>query len=220
MAIGNIPSWAEKLLSVSEAQQISETIAEMEKKTDGEIVTMIVKKSSSIGQVPILLFLIFSLAILATDFALYLEGYNQELWHWFSFSFFIASLPLSFWLARFLCVQRWLTAEADEVAQVQARAQLEFFNHGVHKTEKQTGILLFISLMERKAVVLGDQGIASLLPPQTWQELVQIMIIKIKEDQPAQGLLLAVKTSGELLAKHFPTSHHKNELENHLIIKE
>ena len=42
---------------------------------------------------------------------------------------------------------------------VRARAIRAFHEHGLHRTAEGTGVLVFASLFEREAVVLGDRGI-------------------------------------------------------------
>jgi putative membrane protein len=101
------------------------------------------------------------------------------------------------------------------------RAFSEFCHQQISNTNKHTGIFIFVSLMERQVVVLADWGIASKLPETTWNEVVQLIISKIKIGKPTEGLISGIHRCGEILSQHFPPNgHNKNELSNRLIIKE
>ena len=57
---------------------------------------------------------------------------------------------------------RWkallLGTERKEHA-VRERAQQAFFEKGLYKTKENTGVLFFLSLLERKVWILADKGI-------------------------------------------------------------
>jgi putative membrane protein len=141
---------------------------------------------------------------------------------WLLFLISAFCLLLSFPLSRLACVQRLFVPQGDQAFQVEARALLEFYLAGVASTRGRTGILLFISLMERKAVVLADEAISKKLPRETWAEICKGMIEGIQHGQTSDGLIGAIRRSGELLAQNFPNGPEENinELSNQLILKE
>ncbi|MCB0407142.1 MAG: TPM domain-containing protein, partial [Bdellovibrionales bacterium] len=119
----------------------------------------------------------------------------------------------------FDCICRWLTSEQDLMIQVQQRAVREFYEHQIHNTEASTGILIFLSIMEQKAVILGDKSISERLTPETWQNIIDTLLSGVKKRQTLTGLKKAIELSGQLLTTHFPIQpNDKNELKNHLII--
>lgn len=218
--------WVQKYLSESEITDISKAVQEVEALTNGEIVPMIVHRSSAIRHVPVVLALSFALVFLGIEF-LGLNGWylSHSLpflqGHWAYQAGFLLLLMLLAWgLAHRQVVQRFLTSDQDEKEQVERRAQLEFFLHRLNHTEKKTGILIFVSVMERRAVILADEGIAKLLPPQTWDEVLKPLMVYLRKGAWSEGFQDAIKRTGDLLKTHFPESSQVNELSNHLIIKE
>lgn len=221
----SIPTWAQSFLSEEDFPKVLEQIRQAESKTQGEIVAVIAKRSSPVGHVPIILVLIW--LVLCMSVIIYGE-YNRLFESVLNSEMLIFSMIATClgWIAVYfgsstMFVQRWLTPASDEIFNVQNRAEKEFFANGLHQTKGQTGVLLFVSLMERRAVVLADRGISTKLEQKTWDEVLGLMISGIKSGKPAEGIVNAVQSAGVLLAKHFPSSgRNQNELADHLIIKE
>lgn len=206
------PSWVLKFLSADAFQRVATAVSQAEKSTTGEIVVMVVRRSSVIGHVPYFLF--FTLAFLALLVDFYTHFLMTPL-------MVLILFPLCFWLARFKWIQRFFTRPGDRSFQVLERAEIEFHRHQMQQTQARTGVLIFLSLMEREAVVLGDRAISSHLPATAWQEIVQIIVTGIRKKNTEEALLLSVQKAGELLSTHFPASgSNPNELSNHVVVKE
>ena len=123
-------------------------------------------------------------------------------------------------LKKNLSVQRYLTNDQDESENVMRRAQLEFYQQKLQKTKDRTGILIFVSIMERQVVVLADKGISEQLPQATWDEVVQLIIQGKKSGNLADGMIAGIQKCGQLLTDKFPIqSHDQNEIGNQLILK-
>jgi putative membrane protein len=123
-------------------------------------------------------------------------------------------------LYRLPLVQRILTNKLDREAQVSMRALNEFYQLGMTKTRDQTGILIYLSMMEHQVVVLADEGISSKLPPETWQGVVDLVLQGKKDKDLESGIIAAIARCGEILSSQFPIKDDDtNELSNHLIIK-
>lgn len=212
--------WIADLISETEITQISEAIAIEEKKTSGEIVTMIVRRSSVLGHVPLALTLFIYVLFLV--FELPNHSYVSEQGNYWVILIAAAVLyALSFVIAKLDIVQRALTPVGDQMAQVERRAMLEFYQAGIQGTAEATGILIFISLFERRVVVLADKAIAAKLPQDTWNEMCRSLVANIKQKRAGVGIVEAVKSCGKILSHHFPlNAEDVNELPNQLVIKE
>lgn len=213
-----LPIWISYYLTKDHSEKIEEAIASAERKTSGEIVPIVVRSSSAIGHVPIILLLIFLPFFL-----------NSDLWfwerEWLSNYWWIPNLTLTFLIAKSLSifpfVQRWLTMGIDRKRQVFLRAQVEFYQSHIHRTEGATGILLFVSLMEREAIILADKGIDCKVEDHVWRDVADKLVKGIKSENLTKGIIEAVDLCGKILSEYFPRqSHDQNELPNHLIIKE
>jgi len=105
------------------------------------------------------------------------------------------------WLAP---VERFLVGRHHLDREVKARAMRAFLEHGLHQTSEGTGVLVFASLLEREAVVLGDHGIHARVGDGEWQATVDALVAGMKRGAPADGFVEAIGRCGARLAEHFP----------------
>jgi putative membrane protein len=114
-------------------------------------------------------------------------------------------------------VERLLAGERAMDEAVRARALRAFHEHGLHRTEEGTGVLVFASLFEREAVVLGDHGIHARMGDD-WDQAVGALLAGLRAGDPARGFVDAVALCGARLAEHFPrdpgSRPPRNELED------
>lgn len=215
-----IPKWARASLRPERVQMVEEAIAAAESRTSGEIVPMIVRRSSTIGHVPVILASLLVALFMIVDGPGYQYEYIGEHWAWYILDTVLLML-VSGQLARIPALQRLLTSRDDQALQVDMRAQLEFYGAKMHETTGDTGVLLLVSLMERRAVVLGDESINEKVPDETWDEVIHIMTDGIKKGHVGLGLAAAIEKCGDILTESFPIAEDDvNELLNHLVIKE
>jgi len=209
----------EKLLSEEQLQRLSDTITEVEKATTGELRLIIVGRSSRSSHVfPLLAFLFSTFALIYLWYSRHMFVLEPK--SWLVPALLFTSAVLAYALSRVPIVQRRLTWPADLEHQVLARAELEFHREGLDATENQTGILLFLSVLEHQAVVLADKGIAQKLDENVWTEVVAQILEGARHQHLAQNLEAAIRRCGELLQKHFPAQPgNRNELPNHVIVK-
>lgn len=85
---------------------------------------------------------------------------------------------------------------------VEQRAAEAFIGEEVFATEKRTGILIFLSMMERRVLVMGDAGIHSRVRQDDWHEIIALVVKAIHAGKPADGLVEAIRRCGALLAAH------------------
>ncbi len=195
-------------------------VAELEKKTTGEIRLMLVRSSSAQGHLRFLLWFLYSTMAL---FGLWIER-HLLIWvaDWWLLPLVCLGAFALAWLTEGLpFLARAFSTDEDLRRQAVVRAEAEFHREGLGATQGQTGILLFISLLEHQAVVLADKGIAGKLGESVWRDVVATLLEGPKSGQWADRLEKALRQSGALLAEHFPAGHvNNNELPNHVIIKE
>lgn len=220
MAAANIPAWAKKVLKPEDFDRITEAVRKAEKHTCAEIVPIIVRGSTPTGHVPWLVFLILFLAfwmLLPYVFELVPVG---PAWLW-EFGALVLAALLGWFLSKFDIVARCLTSARDEILSVDRRALLEFHLSRITETRDQTGVLVFVSLLEHRAVVLADKKVSEKYPPETWERVLSDLIAKVKKSDFAGGMCTAIEELGEILATEFP--HYEgdhNELADRLIVKD
>lgn len=215
-----IPRWIAASLLNDQVVSIEREIFSAELKTSGELVVVISQRSFPLKSLEILSGLIF-----AMTYVTIVEPFIGDWLTYFDISLlvfgFFAAAAFGYFMAKTSWARRILLNDADSARLAVSRAELEFYRAGIGRTESNTGILIYIALNDHEVVVLADRGISSKLPPETWDDVVRMVLDGIKAKDLAFGLVAAVKRCGEILAEHFPIGKSdRNELENHLIFKD
>ena len=100
-----------------------------------------------------------------------------------------------------------------------ARAVDLFSALRVWDTEENSGILIYVQLVDRRVEILADRGIAARVPQTEWDAICRGMEKSFHEGQWRQGAVQAVTRAGELLATHFPAGKsNPNELPDRPLI--
>ncbi len=209
-----------QILSELELKRLADVIGEVEEKTSGDIRLMIVKRSAVTGHVH---FLLWSILVSLTFLYLWFNRHGLIFWErwWLWPSIVLGQYIFAAFLSRSQVLQRLFTSQRDLYHQVWARAEVEFHRQGLSDTRSHKGVLLFVSLMERQAVVLADKAIADKLPSNIWDQTVKIIIQGARKRKWAEKLEQALLECGSHLKTHFPSQTGKNhELSNTVILKD
>ena len=185
-----------------------------EKKTSGEIVPMLVNTSDRYAEVELSGIVI----------GLVLGTLAAFIWHdpWGSIHLYLL-LPvigaiLGFIISSIPGVKRRLIPQARISEAVNTRSLAAFTGHGLHYTTAHTGILIFVSLLERRVIVLADRGINEKVGAGTWDEIVGIDTLGLRSGNACDAFCKAIERCGEILGQHFPRSaDDQDELPDKLI---
>lgn len=86
------------------------------------------------------------------------------------------------------------------------------------RTVGRTGIVIYLSLRERRAEIVADEAIARVVEPDTWGEAMAAMLDHVAADRVAEGMIAAVERVGAIVAQHLPSvDDDRNELPDRLI---
>lgn len=86
---------------------------------------------------------------------------------------------------------------------------------GMHRTRDRNGVLIYLSVADRKLAVIGDEGINARVAENFWNDVLAVLKLHLVAGRPAEGLIEAVHTVGEKLRTHFPLkSDDRDELSN------
>ena len=101
-------------------------------------------------------------------------------------------------------LERLLAGGRALEAAVHARALRAFAEEGLYRTVEGTGVLVFASLFEHRAVVLGDRGIHERIGDGEWDRAVAALVAGLRAGDPGEGFVEAIALCGARLAEHFP----------------
>jgi putative membrane protein len=88
----------------------------------------------------------------------------------------------------------------------------KFYEAGIANTNAEMGILIYLSLLERRLELIADRGVLKKVPAHDWNhELFDLH--KIGEKPDAKGFQEGIQRLGKVLATHVPaTGENPNEL--------
>ncbi len=212
-----------KFLTEADRKRIVESVKKVEKITSGEIVPMVVSSSYSYPLANVLGALSIGsvIAVLVTLYVSYTkswEGFTAyDLWT-FPAVFSVSFVLFYFVVKLVLPLKRIFISKEEMRHEVEEAALTSFYKHGLGNTRDKTGVLIYISVFERLAYVLADEGINAKVNPDVWKEVVNRIIRGIKEKRQADGIVEAVKLCGDLLKENFPIKpDDTDELENLIV---
>jgi putative membrane protein len=215
---------SEKFFSEEENTRIRSAVKDAEGRTSGEIVAMVVDRSDSYREAETLgAVLTAAICALLAEIALQVVTLRLPAAEWghgggvgaelvlygVSVWTYIPLVFLIFFPARYLfrrCESLKLPfvgrKRIDEA--VRERAVRAFYEKGLYRTRDETGILIFLSLLEHKVWILGDRGIDTKIPHDIWQSLARDLSLGMREKRACEALCSVISACGGELARHFP----------------
>lgn len=183
-----------------EAQaRVTSAVREAEARTTGQIVPVVVERSARYPEARWMAAVL--LAALATAVAeVSRTGLTAAELPFVQ----LAAAALGWLLAHLEPVERLLAGRHAMDEETLERALRAFHDHGLHRTEHGTGVLVFASLLEHRAHVIGDHGIHAKMGDAEWQRAVNLLVEGIARGDPARGFCDAIAAVGAKLAEHFP----------------
>ncbi|MBC7742570.1 MAG: hypothetical protein H7061_10245 [Bdellovibrionaceae bacterium] len=205
-----------KFKSKINSEKIEKAIADFEAKVDFELVPVITERSSYSEHIGWMISLIILVIFLET-----IELFFQDSWASTTIYYVVAPLVatiLGHLLDRSDLVDRFFISKRERQRQTFEKAQRIFFLKQLHATKKNNSLMLFISVMERRIVILPDPRLklAGLEALQT--KLIEIIGVEFKKGQFEDGFLKAIAFLETELAGNFPKSgSNANQYSNKLI---
>ncbi len=112
-----------------------------------------------------------------------------------------ATLGIAFAATRWPPLLRLLLSRRAAADAVEARARRAFFEAGLHHAPAGAAALLFVAVLERRFVVLADDGGSPGSEPGAgWNEIVASLALAFREGRGVEGLEEAVAACGRALA--------------------
>ena len=215
-----------------EQDLVTAAVSAAEARSDGEIVTIVAERSDAYHDVG-LHYAVLAMLLVPAVWALLPQsvvdwglglifGWNHELGRGLLMTLLLVKLIGAFLVIRYalawMPLRMALTPRATKARRVRRRA-LEYFHVAAdRRTIGRTGVLLYLSLLERRAEIVADAAIDAKVKPEVWGQAMAALVAEVKAGRPAHGMAEAVRMMGDVLAEHFPKStSDTNELPDNLI---
>jgi putative membrane protein len=109
-------------------------------------------------------------------------------------------------------IRRLLTTEKFRSAAVRTCAAAMFYEAGIANTGAEMGVLVYLSILERRLELIADRGILKGVNALEWNQTLFELHEAGRKAQP-EPLLAAIEHLGTLFARHLPaTGENPNEL--------
>lgn len=223
---------AVRRLSEADHERVSSAIAAAEAGTSGEILAVSADQSDSYHDVA----LHYAVAVLFLVLAWFAWRPGDLAWWWDELAGGwnaepsqgqLLSLLMAFALVKFIAVllilrimplRIALTPGPTKTRRVRRRAVMLFKAAAERRTSGRTGILLYLSMREHRAELVGDDSITAKVAPEEWADAMAALVVEVKAGRPGDGMVAAIAKVGEILARDFPRqSDDKNEIPDKLI---
>jgi putative membrane protein len=192
----------------SACDRLAECVQEIERGTDAEIVIVVRARSGTYRHADYLcgallafaglLFLLFS----PFDFGHYFVAIDVALL--FALGVYIST--------RSSTVRRLLTTKKYRADAVRSGAAAMFYEAGIANTDAEMGIIVYLSLLERRLELIADRGVLKAASPLEWNECLY-ELHRTGRRPELETLLKALRNLGALLAECLPpTGENPNEL--------
>jgi putative membrane protein len=199
-------------ISKEDREAISAAIRAAEQHTSGQLVCVLAHASSTYAYVPILW---------ASTLALVLPWPLIYFTQWSVERIFLAQLAV-FIVAGFLFslspLRIALVPSAIRRARAHRAAVEQFFLRRVDHTAARTGVLIFVSLAERYARIIADEGISEKVGNAQWQAAIDALTGHMRDGRIAAGFIAAVERCGAVLAVHAPADGSPEVLPDRLYV--
>ena len=204
-----------KFVSEEDREKIVKAVEEAEKTTSGEIVPMIVpfcnKYIAATQRGAFLLALLVAIAVV------YLMP--EVKYRYFVPIFLLGMVVFYFSISKISFLQRLFVYAKEKEEEVSEGAMAAFYESGLYRTRDETGVLIFISVFERKVWVLADRGINDKVDPHEWEHIVGDLGKGIKAKRQCEAIVEAIGKIGKLLQDRFPRKDDDTDELSNIIVK-
>jgi putative membrane protein len=219
-------------LTDAERAKVAAAIAKAEGSTAGEIVAVATPISDPYHDVALHWALVPLFAVLAWAawrptalvwwYDLFFGGWSPDptMSQLLTLLMFFAALnfTVALLILKWMPLRLFLTPAATKHRRVRRRAVAIFKAAAEKRTAGKTGILIYLSLAERRAEIVGDEAILKVTDDHTWGEAMTALLTDVRARRVGDGIVAAVEQIGTVLSEHFPRSaEDTNEIPDKLI---
>ena len=189
-------------------ETLAQAVRDIEKSSDAEIVIVVRGRSGTYRQADYLCGGILALAGLV--FVL-LSPFDFHT-YWVPIDVVALFIAGAYGSSRTNFLRRALTTRKFRAQAARTGAAAMFYEAGIANTSAENGLLIYLSLLERRLEVIADRGILKAVPALKWNNSV-FELKRVGRDPKPEKLVEAIRKVGLLLVEHLPaTGENPNEL--------
>ncbi|HEV8367353.1 MAG TPA: hypothetical protein VGQ39_05310 [Pyrinomonadaceae bacterium] len=183
-------------------------IKEIERTTDAELVIVVRGRSASYAHADYLFG--FSIALIVLIFLLFSPYPFPEFLVPIDVAVAFVVGSIISWRSNSL--RRLFSREKFRKQAVRTAAAAMFYEAGIANTNAEMGVLIYLSLLERRLELIADRGVLKKVPAQDWnQKLFELH--QIGKHPDPKSFQIAIQEFGKVLAANVPaTGENPNEL--------
>lgn len=192
----------------SACERLTQCVQEIESGTDAEVVIVVRARTGTYRDADYLCGALAAFAGLV--FHLFSPWDFEHYW-------VAADVALLFAVGAFVSsrsstIRRALTSGKRRAEAARTGAAATFYEAGIANTQAEMGVLIYLSLLERRLEIIADRGVLKAAPPREWNQ--RLAELRQAGRRPhLQTLLDALGNLGALLKTHLPaTGDNPNEL--------
>ena len=183
-------------------------IQEIERSTDAELVIVVRARSANYSHADYLFG--FCVAFVILVFLIFSP---------FSFPEFLVpiDIALAFVIGALISwksnsIRRLFSREKFRKNAVRTAAAAMFYEAGIANTNAEMGVLIYLSLLEKRLELIADRGVLKKVPAQDWNQQI-FELHQVGQNPEPKTFQAAIEEFGKVLAAHVPaTGENPNEL--------
>jgi len=189
-------------------EALAQQVREIESNTDAEIVIVVRARSGPYRHAD---FLCGALLAFAGLLFVLLSPFDFHT-YWVPLDVALLFVLGAFVSSRSNLLRRLLTTKKFRARAARTGAAAMFYEAGIANTHAENGLLIYLSLLERRLEVFADRGILTSVPALEWNHALFELNQAGRRAEPG-SLMKALQDLGALLARHKPAmGENPNEL--------
>ncbi|MSP55917.1 MAG: hypothetical protein EXR69_09990 [Myxococcales bacterium] len=182
------------------ADRVEALVKEVESGTSAELIVVVAGRSSTYRWVTAWVAVGFGLA--AAAFFCWSPWVFDD--RWIPIDVLVVAAAAAVLVATNERLRVWLAGGTEPAAAVRLAADAAFWQEAVHATRGRTGVLVYVSVLERRVILHADSGIVAAVPGAEWVPAVAAVEGAGVAPEP---FAVAFRALGRVLSAHLPREH-------------
>lgn len=192
----------------SACDTLANCVKEIEKDTDAELVIVVRARSGNYRHADYLFGALIAFVGLLLLLFLPIDFHH----YWVPIDVAILFVIGAYLSSHSSAIRRLLTTQKFRAEAVRRGAAAMFYEAGIANTNAEMGVLVYLSLLERRLELIADRGVLKAVPPLEWNHNL-FELKRVGNSPNLEAFLKGLRDFGSLLANQLPaTGENPNEL--------